>query len=113
MKILFIVTGVGYGDAKREHANIEAFLKKDPKTEIMVAGYDNSYKYFKDKYKTIEIKGYKFSDKALKFSVPSFIWRNYKLPFFWAASTFKLRKKVREFNPDIIISDFEPIGIML
>lgn len=113
MRILFIVTGVGYGDATREHANIEAFLKNDPDTEIMIAGYDNSYEYFKDKYTTIEIKGYKFTEKALKFSVPSFIWRNYKLPFFWVGSTWKLRKRVRDFNPDVIISDFEPVGIML
>lgn len=113
MKILFIVTGVGYGDATREHAIIEAFMKEDPNTEIRIACYDNSYEYFKDKYPTIEIKGYKFTQRALKFSVPGFVWRNYKLPFFWAGSTWKLRKKVKEFNPDLIISDFEPVGIML
>lgn len=113
MKILFIVTGVGYGDATREHANIEAFMKKDSDTKVMIAGYDNSYEYFKDKYPTIEIKGYKFTEQALKFSVPSFIWKNYRLPFFWSMGTWKLRKKVKEFNPDVIISDFEPLGIML
>ncbi|MBL7100963.1 MAG: hypothetical protein ISS23_03360 [Nanoarchaeota archaeon] len=113
MKILFIVTGVGYGDATREHANIETFMKKHPATEVMIAGYDNSYKYFKDKYPTIEIKGYKFTEQSLKFSVPRFIWKNYNLPFFWAVNTLRLRKRVKEFNPDIIISDFEPIGIIL
>jgi len=113
MKILFTVTGVGYGDATREHANIEEFLKRDPDTKVMIAGYDNSYEYFKDKYPTVEIKGYKFTEKSLKFSVPSFIIRNYKLPFFWGSSTWKLRKKIKEFKPDIIISDFEPVGIML
>lgn len=113
MKILFTITGVGYGDATREHANIEAFLKKDPDTKIMIAGYDNSYEYFKEKYTTVEIKGYKFAEQALKFSVPSFIWKNYKLPFFWTSGTWKLRKMVKEFNPDIIISDFEPVGVML
>lgn len=113
MKILFIVTGVGFGDATREHANIEEFLKRSPDNKVMVAGYDNSYEYFKDKYPTIEIKGYKFTEQALKFSVPSFIWRNYKLPFFWTASTWKIRKKIKDFDPDLIVSDFEPVGIML
>lgn len=113
MRILFVVTGVGYGDATREHAIIEAFMKKDPDTEVMIACYDNSYEYFKNKYPVIEIKGYKFTEKALKFSVPSFIWKNYKLPFFWVGSTWKLRKKVKEFSPDLIVSDFEPVGIML
>jgi len=113
MKILFIVTGVGYGDATREHANIQAFLKKDPDTKIMVAGYDNSYTYFHDKYPTVEIKGYRFTDQALKFSVPRFMWKNYRLPLIWAGSTLKLKKKVKDFNPDVIISDFEPVGLML
>lgn len=113
MRILFVVTGVGYGDATREHANIEAFLKKDPDTKVMVAGYDNSYEYFKDKYPTVQIKGYRFTEKALKFSVPRFIWGNYKLPLFWAGGVLKLKKEVKDFKPDIIVSDFEPVGVML
>jgi len=113
MRILFTVTGVGYGDATREHANIDAFLKKDPGTKVMVAGYDNSYKYFKNKYPTVEIKGYKFTEKELKFSVPRFAWKNYKLPYVWMRDALKLKKKVKEFDPDIIISDFEPVGILL
>ena len=113
MKILFIVTGVGYGDATREHANIKAFVKKYPNIKVMIAGYDNSYEYFKDKYNTIRIQGYKFTEQSLKFSVSRFILSNYRLPFFWTVNTFRLRKHVREFDPDIIISDFEPLGIML
>jgi uncharacterized protein (TIGR00661 family) len=113
MKILFVVTGVGYGDATREHANILAFKAKDPKTEILVAGYDNSYKYFKDKYPTIKIEGYKISGKAMKFGVWSFILKNYLLPFFWVFRAVRLRRKVKSFDPDIIISDFEPTGLTL
>jgi len=113
MKILSIVTGVGYGDATREHANIEAFLKKDPTTEVMVAGYDNSYEYFQDKYPTVKITGYKFSAQDMKFTIPRFLWKNYPLPFKWFGSALKLRSKIKNFKPDIIISDFEPVGIML
>ncbi len=113
MKILFIVTGVGYGDATREHANIEAFLKKDPKTEVMVAGYDNSYEYFQEKYQTVKITGYKFSEQAMKFTIPKFLLKNYPLPFKWFGSAIKLRSKIKNFKPDIIISDFEPVGLML
>ncbi len=59
MKILFVVSGIGFGDATREHANIQALKKKHPRVKVMVAGYDNSYTYFKDKYNTIRIRGYK------------------------------------------------------
>ncbi|MBU4502460.1 MAG: hypothetical protein KKA79_07725 [Nanoarchaeota archaeon] len=113
MRILFAVTGVGYGDATREHANIEAFLKKDPNTKIMVAGYDNSLKYFKPKFPTIEIRGYKFTEQTMKFSAMKFALSNYPLPFKWTADAIKLKKQVKEFNPDIIISDFEPVGMIL
>ncbi len=113
MNILFIVTGVGFGDATREHANIEAFLKRDPNNKVMVAGYDNSYEYFKDRYPTIKIKGYRFTEQTLKFTVPKFVWKNYRLPFIWAGSALKLKKAIKDFKPDMIISDFEPAGIML
>ncbi len=113
MRILFVVTGVGLGDATREHANIEAFLKKDPSTEIIVAGYDNSYEYFKAKFPTVKIRGYKLSGKRLKFNLLSFIIRNFFLPFKWLWETIKLRLLVRRFNPDVVISDFEPTGILM
>jgi len=38
MKILFVVSGIGYGDATREHANILALKKKYPQARIMVQG---------------------------------------------------------------------------
>ena len=113
MKVLFIVTGIGYGDATREHANIAAFKKKYPKSKILVAGYDNSYRYFKNKYKTIWIKGYKLPGKSLKINVLHFALRNLFLPAFWVLGTLKVRLEAFNFIPDIIVSDFEPVGISL
>ncbi len=113
MKILFVVTGVGYGDSIRSHAIINSFLKKNPGTKVMVAAYDNSYTYFKDRYHTIMIKGYKLLGMSLKFKALSFITNNYVLPYTWISVSLKLRKAVKGFNPDVIISDFEPAGIIL
>ncbi len=113
MKLLFIVTGVGYGDSIRSHAIIKAFLKRNPKTRIMVAAYDNSYNYFKDKYHTVRISGYKLLGMSLKFKVLPFIANNYVLPYTWMAVSLRLRKLAKSFNPDVIISDFEPAGIIL
>lgn len=111
MRVLFFVTGVGYGDATREHANIDALLKKDPRTKVMIAGYDNSYDYFKDKFPTFKIRGYRIPGKGMRFKVIPFIINNTLLPFFWVFSAIRLRKEIRRFRPDIIVSDFEPAGI--
>lgn len=113
MKILFVVTGIGYGDAVREHAIINAVLKKKPKTEIMVAAYDNSYNYFKGKFPVVNIKSYKLPGKSMKFKTYLFLLKNYFLPIHWLISTLKLKRQLKDFKPDLIVSDFEPVGIFL
>ncbi len=113
MKILFVVSGIGYGDATREHANIVAIKKKFPDAKILVAGYDNSYKYFRNKYDTIKIRGYKLPGKAMKVNVFHFALKNLFLPAFWFFGTLKVRLQAFNFIPDIIVSDFEPVGISL
>ncbi len=113
MKILFVVSGIGYGDATREHSNILALKKKYSKVRIMVAGYDNSYDYFKKKLPTIKIRSYKLPGRSMKVKIWSFALRNLFLPAFWFIGTLKVRLKAFNFIPDVIVSDFEPIGISL
>ena len=113
MKILFVVSGIGYGDATREHSNIVALKKEYPKAQIMIAGYDNSYRYFKDTFPTIRIRGYKLPGESMKINVWNFALRNMFLPFFWFVGTLKVRLQAFNFIPDIIVSDFEPVGISL
>tara|TARA_Y100000310_G_C20637414_1_gene791949 strand:- start:233 stop:1327 length:1095 start_codon:yes stop_codon:yes gene_type:complete len=113
MKLLFVVSGIGLGDATREHANIKEIKKKLPKSKVMVAGYDNSYAYFRDKYNTIKIRGYKLPGASMKINVLHFGLRNIFLPAFWFIGTLKVRLQAFNFIPDIIISDFEPVGISL
>ena len=113
MKILVLVSGIGFGDATREHANIIAIKKKFPKARIMVAGYDNSYLYFKDKFHTLKIKGYKMPGKSMKVNPVLFGLRNILLPAFWPVETLKVRLQAFNFIPDLIITDFEPVGLSL
>jgi len=113
MRILFLVTGIGYGDAIRVHAIIDELKKRYKNLKVMIGAYEKSYEYFKNKFPTIKIKGYKLPGRALKFRATSFIIRNYLLPMRWLLTALKLKRKVKNFNPDIIISDFEPSGIIL
>ena len=113
MKVLYVISGIGYGDSTREHANILALKKLFPNTRIMIAGYDNSYRYFKDKYPTVKIQGYKLPGKNMKINVLIFGLRNLLLPLHWLFSTLKVPLYTSKFIPDLIISDFEPAGISL
>jgi len=113
LKVLFFITGIGYGDSTREHSNIVAFKKKYPKSKILIACYDNSYDYFKDKYPTIKIKGYKLTGDSLKINWSKFALQNLLLPTYWTIGALKVRLQEFKFNPDLIITDFEPAGISL
>ena len=108
MKVLFFVTGVGYGDATREHANIEALLDHDPKAKVLIACYDNSYEYFRGKFRTFRIRGYRIPGSGMRFRVIPFLLNNVLLPFVWFFTAVKFGKAIKRFNPDIIVSDFEP-----
>ena len=113
MKILFVVTGIGFGDSTREHVNIEAVKKAYPRAKVLVACYDNSYEYFKDKYDCVKIKGYNLPGKQLKIQLPQFVLSNLFLPLFWFTSTLKVSLEEFNFVPDVIVSDFEPVGLSL
>lgn len=113
MKLLFFVTGFGYGDSIRVDAIIKKILKEKPKTKIMIAGYGYSYDYFKEKFPTIQFAGYKFSDRYAKFKSIPFIAKNLMLPISWLITAIKLKKLIKTFNPDLIISDFEPVASLI
>ena len=113
MKAVFFVTGVGLGDAIRESSNIKEFLSRDKKNKVLVAGYHRSYEFFKDKYPTIRIAGYNMNGKQLRFTFWRFLVNNYLLPFVWVVLALLMKKNVKKFDPDLVVTDFEPSGIAL
>ena len=110
MKLLFVTTGIGYGDPTRIHEIILEIKKKYPKTKILIACYDNSYNYFRDKFPTVRIKGYNLPGKSLKLNFPLMVIKNIFLPATWITNILKIRLINRKFIPDIVISDIEPLG---
>ncbi len=113
MKLLFVITGFGYGDTIRCEAVIQEIIKKNKKTEIIVIGYDNSYSYFKNKFPTLKMQGYNFPDYNLEFKTHRFLIKNFYLPASWVITLQRYRNKIKKFNPDLIISDFEPIANLI
>ena len=87
--------------------------RKDKKAEIKIATFGTALNYFKDKYDTIPIKGQKFPDSSFKLRITFFIFQNLLQPFFVIKNIIKLRKLVKKFNPDVIISDTQPESLFL
>jgi uncharacterized protein (TIGR00661 family) len=113
MKILFVVTGFGYGDSIRIDSVISEIKKLSPKAKILVIGYSVSYNYFSSKYPCLKMNGYRFPDRDMKFSTSRFMLKNFYLVSRWIKSFMKHKKAILDFNPDIVVSDFEPLGIII
>lgn len=111
MKIVSVITGIGYGHAIRQAAILKELEKKG--AEIIVASYGNALEYFQQVYKTLEIDGPKFPEKNSRFSTMKTIFMNLKMPYYMIRNYSKLKMLFKAFNPDTIITDFEPLPLYL
>ena len=75
MKILFAISGIGLGHSIRCSAVVNEL--KDH--EIIIAGFGESYNYFKDKLDTYKFHGVKAFRDSMGFSVPFIILQNLHL----------------------------------
>ncbi|MBS3095642.1 hypothetical protein J4231_03100 [Candidatus Woesearchaeota archaeon] len=110
IRVLFVVTGFGYGDTVRVKAILDELSKEVKNLSAMFLGYDHSYKYFNKKYPTFRISGYNFPDSGMEFKTNRFLIKNFYLPITWLKDYMKHKKTIEKFNPNIIISDFEPVA---
>src|SRR3989338_8619003 len=110
MKLLFVITGIGLGHTIRESAIISEIRRLDPETEIIIAGYKNSYRYFKGKFPTIKIHGHKFPESSFAVSRLKSLLINLPYPFWAWQDKKKLIKIINDFNPDKVIVDVQPAG---
>ena len=111
MKIVSVITGIGYGHAIRQAAILKILEKNG--AEIIVASYGNALEYFKHVYKTLEIDGPKLPEENSRFSTMKTIFMNLNIPYSLIRNYSKLKRLFKAFNPDIIITDFEPLPLYL
>jgi len=111
MKIVSVITGIGYGHAIRQAAILRELEKKG--AEIIVVSYGNAFEHFEHRYKTLEIDGPSLPEKTSQFSSFKTILMNLKLPYYYLKNFFKLRRLFKAFNPDAIICDFEPLPLYM
>jgi len=111
MKVVSVITGIGYGHAIRQAAILSELEKKG--AEIVVASYGNALEYFKHEYTTLEIGGPKFPERHSRFSTMKTIMMNLKLPSIYLRNYLKLKQLFRVFKPDAVICDFEPLPLYM
>ena len=90
MKVVSVITGIGYGHAIRQAAILSELEKKG--AEIVVASYGNALEYFKHEYTTLEIGGPKFPERHSRFSTMKTIMMNLKLPSIYLRNYLKLKQ---------------------
>src|SRR3989344_2335081 len=111
MRVVSVITGIGYGHSIREAAILKELEKNG--AEIIVASYGNALEYFRHTHTTLEIEGPKFPERNSRFSTMKTIMMNLKLPIVYARNYLKLKRLFKAFNPDIIICDFEPLPLYM
>ncbi len=102
MRVLFTITGIGLGHATREYAII-----KKLNCDVRIGTYLSAYDFFKDKYETFKISYIKFPDNKFRVSFYKIIMYNLLAPLNLYLAYLRIKKEVKEFNPDLIISDSE------
>ena len=108
MRILYGVCGVGAGHYIRSKILIEYLLKK--KHELFIIGGLTAYEHLKRNFDNVYYAGglHIVLNKNKSVSNLKTILKNYKIFFKKNYIDEITLKKIDEFNPEIIISDFEP-----
>jgi len=101
MKILFIITGIGLGHAIRD----ELIIKK-LNCSVRIGTYQDAYKYFQN-YDVFKLPHLRLPKSGFGLSVLKVVASNIFAPFIVLRLKKRLRKEIKEFNPDIIVSDSE------
>jgi uncharacterized protein (TIGR00661 family) len=107
-KIWYSVFGEGFGHSTRSEVVIEDLLKKH---QVLITGFNKSYIYLKKRFPEIthKIEGPMFVYEKNEVSVPKTIKQFLDLfPNQSKKNLLHCFNLIKKFNPDLIISDFEP-----
>ena len=112
MKLLFVVTGIGYGHATRIDSIINEIKNRNKNCEIIIAGYKSSYSYFKGKYKLIKLHGVNYSSKSFNLNLFNLVRTNLNYPLNIRNDINLLCNFINKENPDLVIVDWEISGLI-
>ena len=109
MRILYGVSGEGSGHSSRAREVIR-HLEVGGHT-VRVASYDRGYRNLKDDFEVMEIEGLSIATSDNRVSlVRTFTENLARLPEGWRSVRELRRWGFREFEPELVITDFEPMS---
>ncbi len=107
VKILYSVNGHGRGHSSRSEVVIEHL--KDQGHDVRIVASDKATEYLGRRWEIIDIFGLAFAYKEGAVDVKSTLHKNVKGVLKKGADSYRdLHRVVKKFQPDLIISDFEP-----
>jgi uncharacterized protein (TIGR00661 family) len=111
-KIVYGLSGEGSGHSSRSREMISHLISKGH--EVKVASYDRGYRNLKDDFEMMEIEGLSIVSEDNKISIGKTFTQNFATIFDRYESINELKKKYfKEFQPDAVITDFEPMTAYL
>lgn len=111
MRIIYGVSGEGSGHSSRARAM--ASHLRDRGHEIRIVSYDRGFRTLQAYFECVEISGLHIISIDNKVSMLRTVWTNLRrLPEF-RRSARRLKQLFDQFQPDIVITDFEPMAAYL
>ncbi|MEI6288431.1 MAG: MJ1255/VC2487 family glycosyltransferase [bacterium] len=110
-KIIYGVAGQGFGHSTRSKEIIKYLISQGH--EVLVFAYGQALFLLKEEFNTFEIPGLhlEYQDNRLRYRKT--LIKNIKQFFLQTRDFKKISQKFKEFNPDLVITDFEPITTIL
>lgn len=112
VRILYTVCGIGMGHATRSTPLLEALAKKH---DVFVTSYGPAYDFLNERFNTLEqFKWFKliFNEERIQKS-HTLMYNLPLLPYVAAKNLQNAYKMVRDFKPEVIISDFDMNGVYM
>ena len=111
-KIVYGVSGEGSGHSSRAYEILTHLIKQGHL--VKVASYDRGYRNLKDRFDVIEISGLSIVSQDNKISTIRTLLENLKALPDGIKSFHSLRSQLfKQFKPDCVITDFEPMTAYL
>ena len=110
-KIIYGVAGQGFGHSTRSKEIIRFLVSQGH--QVLVFTYGQALFFLDKDFEVVEIPGLGLTYENNKLVYWKTVFKNTKVVFKQSRNWKKITKKFKDFNPDLVFTDFEPITALL